>query len=34
MAPVGNAPADFASAIQEESARWLKVIRARQLEIN
>jgi tripartite-type tricarboxylate transporter receptor subunit TctC len=34
MAPVGNAPADFASAIQEESARWLKVIRARKLEIN
>ncbi|MGH8650048.1 MAG: tripartite tricarboxylate transporter substrate binding protein, partial [Burkholderiales bacterium] len=34
MAPVGNAPADFARAIREESARWAKVIRARQLEVN
>jgi tripartite-type tricarboxylate transporter receptor subunit TctC len=34
MAPVGNAPADFANAIREESARWVKVIRARKLEIN
>jgi tripartite-type tricarboxylate transporter receptor subunit TctC len=34
MAPVGNAPADFARAIREESARWAKVIRARKLEIN
>jgi tripartite-type tricarboxylate transporter receptor subunit TctC len=34
MAPVGNTPADFAKAIREESARWVKVIRARKLEIN
>jgi tripartite-type tricarboxylate transporter receptor subunit TctC len=34
MAPVGNAPADFAKAIREESDRWVKVIRARKLEIN
>lgn len=34
MAAVGNAPADFAKAIREESARWVKVIRARKLEIN
>ena len=34
MAPVGNAPADFANAIREESARWAKVIKARKLEIN
>lgn len=34
MAPVGNAPADFARAIREESGRWAKVIRARKLEIN
>jgi len=34
MAPVGNAPADFAKAIREESARWAKVIKARKLEIN
>src|SRR5262245_17214618 len=34
MAPVGNPPADFGKAIREESARWVKVIRARKLEIN
>ncbi|MGH8668926.1 MAG: Bug family tripartite tricarboxylate transporter substrate binding protein [Burkholderiales bacterium] len=34
MAPVGNAPADFGKAIREESARWVKIIRARKLEIN
>ena len=34
MAPVGNAPADFDKAIREESGRWVKVIRARKLEIN
>jgi tripartite-type tricarboxylate transporter receptor subunit TctC len=33
MAPVGNPPADFGKAIREESARWVKVIRARKLEI-
>jgi tripartite-type tricarboxylate transporter receptor subunit TctC len=34
MAPVGNAPPDFTKAIREESNRWVKVIRARKLEIN
>jgi tripartite-type tricarboxylate transporter receptor subunit TctC len=34
MAPVGNAPADFAKAIREESLRWGKVIRERKLEVN
>ncbi|OGA06950.1 MAG: hypothetical protein A2W68_18465 [Betaproteobacteria bacterium RIFCSPLOWO2_02_64_14] len=34
MAPVGNPPADFATAIREESGRWAKVIRARKLEVN
>ena len=34
MAPVGNSPADFATAIREESGRWAKVIRARKLEVN
>lgn len=34
MAPVGNAPADFAKAIREESGRWAKIIRARKLEVN
>jgi len=34
MAPVGNAPADFARAIREEAGRWQKVIRGRKLEVN
>jgi tripartite-type tricarboxylate transporter receptor subunit TctC len=34
MAPVGNAPADFAKAIRAESVHWAKIIRARKLEIN
>jgi hypothetical protein len=34
MAPVGNAPADFARAIREESGRWAQIIRARKLEVN
>jgi tripartite-type tricarboxylate transporter receptor subunit TctC len=34
MEPVGNAPADLTKAIREESERWVKVIRARKLEIN
>ena len=34
MAPVGNAPADFAKAILEESGHWAKIIRARSLEVN
>jgi len=34
MAPVANAPADFAKAIREEAVRWAKVIRERKLEVN
>ncbi len=34
MAPVGNAPADFARAIREEAGRWAKIIHARKLEVN
>ena len=34
MVPVGNAPADFAGAIKEESIRWAKVIRERKLQVN
>ena len=34
MAPVGNAPAQFAAAIREESARWAKVIHERGLTAN
>ena len=34
MAPVGNAPADFAKAIREEAVRWARVIRERKLEVN
>jgi tripartite-type tricarboxylate transporter receptor subunit TctC len=33
MVPVGNAPADFAKAIHEESARWAKIIKQRKLQI-
>ena len=33
MVPVGNAPADFAKAITEESARWAKIIRERKLQV-
>jgi len=34
MAPVGNAPAQFAAAIREESARWARVIHERGLTAN
>ena len=34
MAPIGNAPAEFAAAMKEESARWAKVIRERGLRVN
>ncbi len=34
MVPVGNAPAAFARAMREESARWAKVIRDRKLAVN
>jgi tripartite-type tricarboxylate transporter receptor subunit TctC len=33
MAPVGNAPADFAKAITEESAHWAKIIKERKLQV-
>ena len=33
MAPVGNAPAEFARAIREEAVRWAKVIRERNLQV-
>ena len=33
MAPVGNAPADFAAAIREETARWAKIVRERKLHV-
>jgi tripartite-type tricarboxylate transporter receptor subunit TctC len=31
MAPVGNSPADFAKAIDQESAHWAKVVQRRKL---
>ena len=34
MVPVGNAPAQFAAAIREESARWARVIHERGLTAN
>ena len=34
MAPVANSPADFASAIRDESARWSKVVKERGLAQN
>jgi tripartite-type tricarboxylate transporter receptor subunit TctC len=34
MQPVGNPPADFARAIKEESARWAKIIKARNLYVD
>ena len=34
MMPVGNSPADFAAAIREESVRWAKIIRERNLSAN
>jgi tripartite-type tricarboxylate transporter receptor subunit TctC len=34
MVPVGNAPAQFADAIREESARWAKVVRERKIVVN
>ena len=33
MAPVGNAPAEFSSAMKEESARWAKIVRERKLAV-
>jgi tripartite-type tricarboxylate transporter receptor subunit TctC len=34
MEPVGNAPEAFARAIKEESARWAKIIKARNLYVD
>jgi len=34
MAPVGNAPAAFAAAIDEESKRWEQVVKSRNLKVN
>ena len=34
MVPVGNAPVDLAKAIQEETARWAKVVRERKIVVN
>ena len=34
MTPVGNSPADFAKAIDKESAHWAKVVERRKLKAN
>jgi tripartite-type tricarboxylate transporter receptor subunit TctC len=34
MMPVGNTPAAFATAIQEESKRWEQVVKSRGLKVN
>lgn len=34
MVPVGNAPADFAKAIREESVHWAKIIKDRKLQVD
>jgi tripartite-type tricarboxylate transporter receptor subunit TctC len=34
MVPVGNSPAEFAKAIQEETGRWAKVVRERKIVVN
>lgn len=34
MVPVGNTPAEFAKAIRAESARWVKIINERKLQVN
>ena len=34
MVPVANSPSDFAAAIRDESARWARVIRDRNLSAN
>ncbi|MCW5604982.1 MAG: tripartite tricarboxylate transporter substrate binding protein [Burkholderiales bacterium] len=34
MVPVGNSPGEFAAAMKEESGRWAKVIRERNLQVN
>ncbi len=34
MVPIANSPAEFTTAIREESARWAKVIKERGLAAN
>ena len=34
MVPVGNSPAEFASAIQAEVGRWARVVRERKIVVN
>ena len=34
MVPVGNTPAEFATAMKEESLRWAKVVRERKLQLD
>lgn len=34
MSPVGNSPAEFAKAIEKESAHWAKVVERRKLKAN
>ena len=34
MAPVGNAPAEFAKAINEESQGWAEIVKNRKLTTN
>jgi tripartite-type tricarboxylate transporter receptor subunit TctC len=34
MSPVGNSPAEFAAAIDKESAYWAKVVERRKLKAN
>ena len=34
MVPVGNSPQDFAKDIKAESARWAKIIKERNLQVN
>ena len=34
MVPIGNTPAAFASAIQDESKRWAEVVKSRGLKVN
>jgi hypothetical protein len=31
---VGNTPAEFAKAIQEETGRWARVVRERKIVVN
>ena len=34
MVPVGNTPAEFATAIRDETGRWAKIVRERKLQID